>query len=281
MIKQATIDDLERIYPILIKAQKNPQLYSGFISENPFRLKEDLIDSLINHRVLIDINGDIQGVLIFSPSFKAGIFDLAGPFVLAEDLNIAKQLTQYFIHAFAQTSQCHFFFRKESQFYRQLMTHIGAVHQSDEYILSLPKDRFKASGQCHIKIAEPEDFDAIQQLHDEIFPTAYIPGEKMIVPTENTALYIVKEDDIIGYAYLKKNQDMMMLEVFALALKYRNQKKSVPFLNSVLHHVFETQDVDEVRLVVEEYNKVAAKIYQQCGFEVYLENVAFQLHPSV
>lgn len=281
MIKRATTDDLEQIYQMLIKAQDNPQMYSGFMSENPTRLKEDLMDLIINKRVLMDSDHEIKGVLTFSPQFKDKIFDVAGPFVLAEDVFIAFELCQVLIHELTPGSQLNFFFRKESRFYRQLMALLGAIHQSDEYILSLHKNRFQSSGHLDIKIAQAEDFDAIQQLHDEIFPKAYIPGKKIIVPSDSTVLYVLKEEDIVGYAYLKQYQGIMMLEVFALALKYRNQKKSVPFLKSILHHIFQTRAVDEVRLVVEELNEVATHIYKQCGFQIYYENSAYQLNTSL
>lgn len=277
MIDFATDDMLETIAHFVHAMNNQPTYYSGYMSLSKSRIHQDIKAAIAAQGVLVAKDSDLEGVLITHTNPDQKTCDMAGPYVVNEDLNVGKTLIDHWIQNHAQGLTLQFFFHRQSAFYHRLMKAINAGYQGDETILTLSKADYQPdTTHADVSAMTAKQRDAVKRLHDTTFPSVYITGEDVVAPHETHDVYVLTERDaVIGYGLVKHHGTMGSLEVFAIDRAHRGQGRAKPFISCIIDDVFKKKDVQTVQLVVENVNRTALNLYTAMGFVVSRENCAY------
>ena len=279
MIRLATLKDLHTLVPFIYQMNQRPECYSGYMSLTQDTISKDVRQAIQQEGVLVVETDNIQGVLVTHKNNEHKTIDVAGPYVIDADKALGKAFIQHVL-ASSDGFDLNFFFSDTSAYYHSLMTDFKATDGGVEDILVLHKvEPYQGFNHVDVRKLQPEDYDTIKTMHDAIFPEAYIQGKALIEPSQHKETFVaIKDDELIGYAHVKRMSLKAMLEVFALKADARGKGYAKPFLTNVLETVLNKTDVQTIELVVEAPNHKAIALYEALGFTLKQRNRAFKLH---
>ncbi len=279
MIRLATLKDLNTLIPIIYQMNQRPDFYSGYMSLIEESIQNDVYQAILQGSVLVVETDNIQGVLVTHKNNEHKTIDVAGPYVINADETIGKAFIQHVL-ASSDGYALNFFFSDTSTYYHGLMTYFKAMDGGVEDILTLHKvEPYRGLHHVDVRRLQPNDHTTIQTMHDAIFPEAYIKGNALIEPSPHKETFVaMKDDELIGYAHVKRMSLKAMLEVFALKADARGKGYAKPFLTHVLETVLSKPEIQTIELVVEAPNHKAIALYEALGFTLKQRNRAFTLY---
>jgi ribosomal protein S18 acetylase RimI-like enzyme len=280
MFRKMYIDEIEEVSLLIYHKNQNHETQSSYMSKKYEHIHKDLLSTFNEdqkHVLISKTNQKIDGVIVASYNQRLDCYDIAGPFMIEDDLEQAKKMLQTWMDQFEKRLTLKFFFNEKSLIFQELMHAFDAHFDQNEYILSLAQSHFIHSPvKLDVNFMGRGHHQKVKIAFDDIFPNIYVSSDEVISIKENQKVIILEHnDDIAGLAYVKFNQKKCSLECFGLRVLYRNKKLSQPFLHAVIDLLFNSYDFDCIDLVVDQTNDKAIKIYLNLGFKLLQTNKAF------
>jgi hypothetical protein len=282
MIRNACIQDIEEISQLIYHKNQNIETQSSYMSKTYENIYKDLLSTIHENSklILVSLNQQkMDGVIVAFYNHHLQAYDIAGPYTIQDDLSLAKELLQSWMNQFDSKLNLNFFFNEKSLCFKQLMDVFSAQFNQNEYILTLDKTNFMDNPpRLDVNFMGRGHQAKTKIAFDEIFPNIYLSSDEIIQFKENQRVIVLEhQDDIAGLAFFKINQKKCSLECFGLRIPYRNRRLSNPFLHAALHLLFQTIDINHVKLVVDQINDKAIKTYLNLGFHLEQVNLSYSL----
>lgn len=278
MVKVAKQTELDILVQFVYKQNNNPQYYSAYMPKARDAIYQELKTSTERNQVLtVTENRHLVGVLVFYISPNNTV-DVAGPFVIEDNLTIAKALINHCIKC-TKHRNLNFFFADTCDFYKTLMSHYGAHFNDYEYIMKCSPNTFQAYPQTvPISKAQEEEKDNIIAIHQRVFKDTYITRDMLVDDNRYNHLYVYKDgNNVAGLSLMMNKENYTYIETFGLIVTYRGKGLSKPFLSTLMQYAFNNNHATYIMLVVDEVNTIAAKLYKALGFVVEHYNVSYTL----
>lgn len=278
MVKIARQTDLDKIVQFVHEYNNNINYYSAYMPKPKDAIHQEMKTSIKKNQVLtMKENDQILGVLVFYISPKKTV-DVAGPFVIHDNLAIAKVLLDQCI-MMNNGRDLNFFFSDTSDFYKTLMTFYNADFNDYEFIMKCYLNTFQPYPQkVPLTKANKEEKDRIIAIHQSIFKQTYITDDMLADDNRYRYLYVYRDKGAItGLALMINKGNYTVIETFGLISKYRGKGLSKPFLSTLMHYAFKNHHAKYIMLVVDEINTIATKLYSALGFVIEYKNVSYTL----
>ncbi len=278
MIRKATLNDLNILVSLVYNANQQSQMNSVYMPKAQTDIHKEIMRAITESMARVYVlDNQIQGVITYFQTPNNTV-DVMGPFVLKEDLVIAKALLEDCINQHNPTSM-NFFVHSQSQYYKQLMNHVGASINEYEVQLQCERSNFvKVDTDLHVRKASTKNENAIASLHKKIFNNIYLTSEQLLIRSRFDHLYdIFLNETWIGYALLIPKQETAYLEVFAIDPRYQNQGYGTQSLFLLMQEAFIKLNAHHVFLIVDVVNKKALNLYTKLGFKVVQSLISYRL----
>lgn len=169
-----------------------------------------------------------------------------------------------------------FFFPKENIKCANFLESINAKREVNEYGLVLEKNHTN-SDRLNFNIGElPIDYyKEFKELHNEVFPDAYISGADIIenIGRKHFIYSIVENKTLIAYSVLRLNGNTSATaEIIAVREQFRRKGYGKAVISYLIDMAFNLFKVSKVDLIVDGDNEKAIKLYLNLGFVIEHEN---------
>jgi ribosomal protein S18 acetylase RimI-like enzyme len=124
----------------------------------------------------------------------------------------------------------------------------------------------------------PEEYPALQNLHDSIFPDAYYTGAQLIERlNDRNKIFVLHQDDApVGYGFAQVDGDEGYIDFVGVAEPVRRKGIGRQLIAFVTRWLFTFPEVRAVRLTVSADNTAALNLYRQLGYTHQRTLVAFR-----
>lgn len=292
MTKSIEIYDLScaaELADFLYWANNNPCQYSGYCSTSKNVILNDLKRGKADKTDLAVVsrqNGAINGAITCHINPTDFTADCCGPFIKdASDQELSEDLFTAMLAQIPEPIKLNFFFSEQNRICQQLMARIHAKNEGNELVMNLKREEF-GDGGLHNKTdvyrvlqIKKRQYTAFSELHDEIFPDAYISGQGILSSIGvSRSIYVIENfDSVLAYGVLRFTPDAgsVAAEIIAVRKEYRGKGLGRQILEKMLIEAFQSTAINQVELVVESENHTAIRLYKKLGFSIKTINCSY------
>lgn len=268
--------DFEKLAKFLSEQNSKKSSHIGYCGEKVEEiyqtLKEDFIDENGEHNFLIALDDSGKIVAAIGIDVDGTFGEVWGPFNQTSSIELQHELFEKLLtsHPHVQTYQ--FLINKENTLQCSYMDKIHATKTGEHLILIVKSENFEGVHKFKSTPFQQSEFQAFQQLHDELFPKTYYNAETIVERlSDHRVLKILKNElnEVQGYAYYEVDPEMgeASLEYIGISPKAQSKGFGTLLLREVLTEMFSYPQISEIQLSVDNTNAQANHVYFKVGFK--------------
>lgn len=142
---------------------------------------------------------------------------------------------------------------------------------SENEVWTLLRENYRRAANRQVQISAYQEklFDALEKLHNDLFPTGYFSARQMVEKNDAThRLFLAAEgDQLLGYHFCKIEEESGYVDFLGTDLSARQQGIGSALLAAGLDWMFSAPTTRKVSLTVNSDNDEAQHLYEKFGFE--------------
>lgn len=268
--------DLGELSRFLSEMNKQKISHIGYCGEKVEEiyetLKEDFVsnDGDIKFYIARGNTGEI--IAAIGLDIDESSAEVWGPFNQNPSVELQRQLWEQLVIENPTVQTFHFFINKENIEQQAFMDELQATKTGEHLILKIKEKDFNRVSEIKSTPFIQSDFQAFEELHNEIFPGTYYAAKTITEKlSDENMLKVLKTDsnEFQGYAYYEVDTEMAeaSLEYIGITKKAQNQGLGTKLLKEVLTEIFLYPQINEIILCVDNTNSQANHVYIKAGFK--------------
>lgn len=271
-IEAVKVEELETLAKYIEQLNKQPSHHIGYMGEDLDDIFHSLNELLVDEEssaYIVKNNGKILGFIGVDGDYQRGVGEIWGPFVEKGYEHVGEELLSYLEGADSNLRELHLFCEEENQYVHSLASSFNFLCHSSQAFLEVEKG--KIPYRCKVSLLQSGYYNDFVSLHNSLFPNTYYDGDEIInrMKTEGNVYAIIEDDMLIGYTYAEYKQDHYhgSLEFIGVHDQFQGKGIGSSLIKMALSHMFQSTDIQVVKLCVNETNQKALSLYEKCGFE--------------
>jgi RimJ/RimL family protein N-acetyltransferase len=163
-----------------------------------------------------------------------------------------------------------FFFGSNNKNGIEFALRLGAEKRSENSILVLSAPQNRCFDKNNLPCISAEQKNAFIDLHDSLFPSAYLSGREIYnLVDENNKIFMLEQgQELAGYIFVEVNpvHRESTIHFFGVSQKFRGQGFGQQLLSSGVSFILGFDQIQEITLCVESQNQQAIRLYERIGF---------------
>ena len=268
------VQDTRELSLFLAEMNGHKESHIGYCGEVPNEIFQTLQEdfTLENGETSFVIARDDTGEIVAAMGIDmdASSAEVWGPFNKAASIDIQDHLWNMLREVYPYIDTYTFFINKENLRQQVYMDVIGAEKKGEHTKLLIKKDAFESVLEIKSTDFAPEDQEAFEQLHQELFPGTYYNGSTIVERlNKENKLRVLKGafNELQGYTYVEIDPEVgeASLEYIGISHAFRHKGLGTLLLKETLAEIFSHSNIEEIALVVENTNSPAHAMYKKAG----------------
>ena len=280
-------DEVSEVVAFMTRLNRESRHHVLYVDEDEAALRRTMADFDLSPQdtfVVARDNGTVKGVLGFDADERLGRAWAYGPFVEhAEHQHVAEALWESSVPLLPpDISEIEVAFDVRNKALERFAEEHGMELYKDMPVLALRNhDWARVASKGHrIVDHRPEHQPALEQLHDETFPSTFWSAREIVERLdERRRLRVAETDDgLVGYVYAEVDPPTHQggIEFLAVAPDQRRRGIGNALVEDTLSWLFSEPEVEEVFVIVEDDNPAGKGLFEGFGFRVIRRMRAFR-----
>lgn len=249
--------------------------YVGYCGTDPVEIESAMrsFDIPLDDAFILErVSGRVAALLGFDIDPSESEAEVWGPFAESEQWQeIATALWEKGRkNLTGSIKKMNFFFGSNNRNGIEFAQRLGAEKRSENSILVLSAPQNCRLDKKILPCLSAEQKNAFVDLHDSLFPTAYLSGKEIYdLVDKNNKIFMLEEDrELAGYIFVevKPAHHESTIHFFGVNQKFRGQGFGQQLLSSGVSFILGFDQIQKITLCVESQNREAIQLYERIGF---------------